>query len=139
MPREYASGMAGFVQAFENFLPDKPGRAGDEHLHSSRTYVLSCEASVQFRKFRPHQIDQRLHRGLAEFKPTTSRAEEFRQRTRTAQCERAFVIVQRLCFVAFGIRPDLESAELGDAVFDVIKRVYENVKLPVPQVPPRIV
>jgi len=51
---------------------------------------------------------------------------------RAAEREGLFVIIQRLRLVAPGIRPDLQRAELRDAVFDVVKWMDEYVELPMP-------
>src|SRR5665213_2735920 len=84
-------------------------------------------------QFISRQLNQWPDRRGIELKLAARRRKQFRQRTRAAEREGFFVIVQRLRLVAPRIRPDLQRAKLRDAVFDVVKRMDENVQLPVPR------
>ena len=55
----------------------------------------------KFFQFFSHQFNQLFERGRIELERAAGGGEQFRQRPRTAQPERPFVIVQRLHLVAF--------------------------------------
>src|SRR4051812_23219276 len=93
----------------------RPGQLGPELGHS-----------------RLDQFHQLAHEPWVEAELSPRRAVEFRQRTRGAQRQRAAVAGYGIPLVAQAVAPNLERAQLGDSVFDVVERVEEDVELPVP-------
>src|SRR3984957_1394169 len=88
--------------------------------------------SRQSRQFLPHRLHQRLERLGRKIESNPRRGEEFRQRPGAAEGEGGAVVGEGLLGVLLGFEPELQGAELGDAVFDVIERDVEQVELALP-------
>jgi hypothetical protein len=58
-------------------------------------------SALQLCQLRTGQFNQRLDRRGIELEPAAGGGKQFRQRARAAERERFFVVVQRLCLVAF--------------------------------------
>src|SRR6185369_2433740 len=89
--------------------------------------------SLQSSDLLPHERHQRFHGFAVKLEAAAGGGEKLGQRPRAAERQRMLVVVQGFRLVAFGIRPHLQRAELGDAIFDVVKGMDKNMELPVPQ------
>ena len=70
----------------------------------------------------------------AEVETAAGGGEEFGQGFAAAEGQGVLVLAKGFGVVAFGVGPDLQGAELGDAVFDVVEGIQEDVELAVPKV-----
>src|SRR5882762_172970 len=98
----------------------------------TRTAFHGSGNEFQLPEFLPYHRDQGRDGLAAEIEFAAGGGEEFRQRTRAAQRQSFLVIRQRGGFAALPIYPDLEGAQLRDAVLDVVERMNEDVQLAVP-------
>src|SRR5712671_3392315 len=111
------------------------GCAGS-HSTTDNSPPTTRQRSIQFCEFLTHERHQGFYGLCAEIETAAGGGEQFRQRPRTAQCQCAFVLGQRFGLVAPGVGPDLQSAELSDAVFDVVKGMQKDVQLAMPETGP---
>src|SRR2546425_5895678 len=136
-----------FQRAFQIFAPLSPlsavcGQVSVVPSTANRLFAVNhwprCIRSIQRFQFLTHERHQRFHCFCAEVKAAAGSGKQFRQRARTAQPQRPFVVGQRLDRVLLRSGPDLERAELGDAVLYVVEWVKKNVELLMPEVRPGV-
>jgi hypothetical protein len=96
--------------------------------------ALSARQLIQFGEFALDELGEGFDGFGAEVETASSGGEKFGQGFAAAESQRALVLAKGFGVVAFGVGPDLQRAELGDAVFDVVKGIKEDVELAVPHI-----
>ena len=85
--------------------------------------MSSNRSRTKFLELNPDSFHERSDQLLPEVEPDAGRGEQFRERSRASQGEGLSVVGDRNGRIAQGTLPDLQGAELGDPIFDIIKRV----------------
>src|SRR5687767_4062670 len=80
-------------------------------------------SSIQLLEFGLYQGGQRLNCVRRKIEATAGSGKKIGQCAGAAEREGGLIIAQGFGWIAFGICPHLERAELRDAVFDVVKRI----------------
>src|SRR6202023_889145 len=94
-----------------------------------RARLISGVERVELFLDHRHQLAHPLG---VEDQSRTGRLEQLGQRPRPAERERLTILADGFPRVALAVAPDLQRAELRDAVFDVVERAAEEVRLLVP-------
>ena len=84
---------------------------------------LQDRSRTEFLELHADGFHERSDQLLAEVEPDAGRGEQFRERSRASQGAGPFCSRRPRRPGRSGTLPDLQGAELGDPIFDIIKRV----------------
>ena len=91
--------------------------------------------NLQLAQFVPNHLHQGFQRLWREIELDVGRCEQLRNRTAAAKAFGLEQVVDGLLRILLEVCPDLQSANLCNAVFNIVERAFEQMKLLLPQIP----